>query len=154
MIVEIPGHPTPECALERSYELPDGNFIVIGSERFRCPEALFDPSLIGRNSDGIADSAFNAIKKCDIDIQRDLFKNIMLSGGSTLVPDMINRMTQEIRRLAPNSTKVKVLEGPLHKNSAWEGGSIVASMSSFQDKLISKAEYNEAGPAIVHQKFS
>lgn len=69
-------------ALEKSYELPDGNVIVIGSERFRCPEVLFQPSLIGKEASGIHDCTFQTIMKCDVDIRKDLYANIVMSGGT------------------------------------------------------------------------
>merc|ERR1711909_186678 len=71
-------------ALEKSYELPDGNVIVIGNERFRCPEVLFQPSLIGKEASGIHDCTFQTIMKCDVDIRKDLYANIVLSGGTTM----------------------------------------------------------------------
>ena len=64
-------------ALEKSYELPDGNVIVIGNERFRCPEVLFQPSFIGKEASGIHDCTFQTIMKCDVDIRKDLYANIV-----------------------------------------------------------------------------
>merc|ERR1712057_31816 len=69
---------------EKTYELPDGNIVTVGSERFRCPEALFEPSLLGKESSGIHDVTFQSIAKCDIDIRKDLYGNVVLSGGSTM----------------------------------------------------------------------
>lgn len=64
---------------EKSYELPDGNMIVINNERFRCSEVLFQPSLIDKNVSGIHDIMFRSITKCDIDLHIDLFSNIVIS---------------------------------------------------------------------------
>src|SRR5690606_31196392 len=71
-------------ALEKSYELPDGNIITVGNERFRCPEVLFKPNFIGMESAGIHETTFNSIGKCDIDIRKDLYGNVVLSGGTTM----------------------------------------------------------------------
>jgi len=139
-------------ALEKSYELPDGNIIVIGNERFRCPEVLFQPSLIGKEASGIHDCTFQTILKCDVDIRRDLYANIVLSGGTTMFPGIAERMTKELTALAPSTMKIKVVAPPERKYSVWIGGSILASLSTFQQMWISKAEYDESGPAIVHRK--
>jgi actin-related protein len=139
-------------ALEKSYELPDGNVIVIGNERFRCPEVLFQPSLIGKEAAGIHDCTFQTIMKCDVDIRKDLYANIVLSGGTTMFPGIAERMTKELTALAPSTMKIKVVAPPERKYSVWIGGSILASLSTFQQMWISKAEYDESGPSIVHRK--
>ena len=139
-------------ALEKSYELPDGNVIVIGNERFRCPEVLFQPSFIGKEASGIHDCTFQTIMKCDVDIRKDLYANIVLSGGTTMFPGVGERMTKELTALAPSTMKIKVVAPPERKYSVWIGGSILSSLSTFQSMWISKAEYDESGPAIVHRK--
>ena len=139
-------------ALEKSYELPDGNVIVIGNERFRCPEVLFQPSLIGKEATGVHDCTFQTIMKCDVDIRRDLYANIVLSGGTTMYPGIAERMTKEITALAPNGMRIKVVAPPERYHSVWIGGSILSSLSTFQQMWISKAEYDESGPSIVHRK--
>jgi actin beta/gamma 1 len=139
-------------SLEKSYELPDGNVIVIGSERFRAPEVLFQPSFIGKEASGVHDCTFQTIMKCDVDIRRDLYSNIVMSGGTTMFPGIGERMTKEISALAPATMKVKVVAPPERKYSVWIGGSILSSLSTFQSMWISKAEYDESGPSIVHRK--
>ncbi|KAI3947885.1 hypothetical protein MKX01_034550 [Papaver californicum] len=139
-------------SIEKTYELPDGQVITIGAERFRCPEVLFQPSLIGMEAAGIHETTYNSIMKCDVDIRKDLYGNIVLSGGTTMFPGIADRMSKEITALAPSSMKIKVVAPPERKYSVWIGGSILASLSTFQQMWISKAEYDESGPAIVHRK--
>lgn len=139
-------------SMEKTYELPDGQVITIGAERFRCAEVLFQPSLVGLEAPGIHETTFNSIMKCDVDIRKDLYGNIVLSGGSTMFPGIADRMSKEVAALAPNSVKVKVVAPPERKYSVWIGGSILASLSTFQQMWITKAEYEESGPPIVHRK--
>ena len=134
------------------YELPDGEVIDVGRERFQCPEALFKPSVIGMEEGGIHEMTYNSIMQCDIEIQADMFANIVLSGGSTLFHDIPDRMTQEVETLAPDEMMVRITAPPERKYSAWIGGSIFASLYSFQQLAITKQEYDEAGPSIVHRK--
>ena len=138
--------------LAKSYELPDGNAVAIGNERFRVPEVLFQPSFVGKEASGIQDCTFQACMKCDVDIRKDLYANIVLSGGSTMFPGIGERMTKELTALAPSTMKIKVVAPPERKYSVWIGGSILSSLSTFQSMWISKAEYDESGPAIVHRK--
>ena len=140
------------CSLERNYEIPDGEVMTIGKERFLCPEALFEPSYVGFSCTGIHDNAFCSITKCYIDIRKDLYANIVLSGGSTMFPGFAERMQKEITALAPAAAVINVLAPSNRKYSAWIGGSILATMSTFQDMWISKKEYDEFGPSIVHKK--
>jgi len=87
-----------------------------------------------------------------VDIRKDLYSNIVLSGGTTMFPGIADRMTKEISALAPSSIKVKVVAPAERKFSVWIGGSILSSLSTFQSMWVSKAEYEEAGPSIVHRK--
>jgi actin beta/gamma 1 len=138
--------------IEKPYTLPDGQIVTIGNERFRGPEALFQPSFLGMEISGIHETTYNSIMKCDIDIRKDLYSNVVLSGGTTMYPGIADRMQKEITSLAPSAMRVKIIAPPERKYSVWIGGSILASLSTFQSMWISKQEYDESGPVIVHRK--
>jgi len=138
--------------IEKNYELPDGQVITIGAERFRCPEVLFKPSFIGMEKDGVDILTNDTINKCDVDIRRDLYGNIVMSGGTTMFKDIDKRMEKEISALAASTMKVKIIAPPERKYSVWIGGSILSSLSTFEDMWIKKEEYDESGPSIVHRK--
>jgi actin-related protein len=137
---------------EKTYELPDGHVITLRNERFRCAEALFQPSFLGMESPGVHEITYNSIMKCDIDIRKDLYSNIVLSGGSTMFPGIAERMKKELTAMASADLRVHVSAPPDRRYSVWIGGSILASLSTFQPMWISKPEYDESGPMIVHRK--
>ncbi|CAK4084015.1 unnamed protein product [Aphanomyces euteiches] len=139
-------------SINKSYELPDGNVIEVGSECFRAPEILFQPSLIGKDGVGIHELTYSTIAKCAIDVRKSLYHNILLSGGCTMFRGLTERMSKEISALAPPSIKVTVIAAPERKKSVWIGGSILTSLSLFQEMWITKADYDENGPSIVHRK--
>jgi len=138
--------------LEQNYELPDGNVITIGNERFRAPEVLFQPSFIGMEQEGVHNLTFQSIMKCDVDIRKDLYANIVMSGGTTMFQGMSERLQKEVTSLAPSSMTIKIVAPPERKYSVWIGGSILASLSTFEEMWVTKEEYDESGPSIVHRK--
>ncbi len=139
-------------ACEKNYELPDGRKILIGNERFRCPEILFTPQNAGFDLEGVPKYCYDSVMKCDMEVRRDMFANIILAGGSTLFEGMAERMWQEMHQLAPTNNKTKVLAPAERMYSVWLGGSILASLSTFQTMWITKQEYDECGPQIIHRK--
>eukprot|EP00727_Mastigamoeba_balamuthi_P000974 m51a1_g10874 putative actin (356) ;mRNA; f:8841-10027 len=126
--------------LERSYELPDGQAISVGSERFRCPEALFDPSLLGIEAPGLHEMVYSSVARCDIDLRAALYNNVVLSGGNSMFAGLSERLKAEVAALAPAGAHVQVVAPPERKYSVWIGGSILASLSSFQSMWVTSKE--------------
>lgn len=142
-----------KSANEVPFELPDGTTMQVGAQRFRCPEALFKPSLIGLDdAPGFPDMVFQSINKCDVDVRRELYGNIVLSGGSTMFRNLPERLAKEICNVAPSTLKPRVVAPPERKFSVWIGASLVSSLPSFQAMWIKKHEYAEVGANIVHNK--
>ncbi|XP_054762987.2 uncharacterized protein LOC129269505 [Lytechinus pictus] len=141
-----------DASQEAHYELPDGEIVTIGNERFRCPEALFRPTLVGMENVGVQHYLYGSVAACDIDIRRLLYGNIVLSGGNTMFEGMGTRLGKEMQRLAPTDVPVNIIETEDRKNSVWMGGSVLSSLSTFCNMWITKEEYNESGAGIVHRK--
>ncbi|KAF3940294.1 Actin-2 [Dactylella cylindrospora] len=135
------------------YKLPDGNVLKLGAERFRAPEILFDPEIIGLEYQGIHQILVDAISRTDMDLRKSLYGNIILSGGSTLTKGFGDRLLAEIRRLAVKEMKIRITAPPERKYSTWIGGSILAGLSTFRKMWVSIDDWHE-NPEIIHTKFS
>ena len=179
---------------QEEYELPDGQVIKVGDVRFRCAEPFFQPSIVEQKfyshnkgwqkrrlqDGGIHIQATDSIKKCeDPDFKRSLYRNIVLSGGPSMLPGFAERLKKELDVLNKDksgsldatqglfldrlpmevlykiqeiSCQVKIIAPPERKYSVWIGGSIFASISAFEQCWLSKEEYDEWGPVLVHKK--
>jgi len=138
------------CDFDKNYELPDGRVITVGAERFRCAEVLFQPKLIGRELQGVHNVLHESIWRCDIDLRRALYETVVLSGGTTMLPGMDTRLSTEMKKLTPPLIKVKIRESSDRKHSVWIGGSVLGMQSWFDEFWITKDNYDESGPGIVH----
>jgi len=133
--------------------MPYGKIITIGNERFRCPEYLFKPlQMNGKELPGMHEIIYNSIQECDIDTRADLYKNIILSGGTTMYEGIGERLLKEIEAKAPKSMSVKVIASPDRRFAVWRGGSTLTSLSTFSSLWITKEDYDEHGAQIVHRK--
>ena len=143
--------------LEEKVKLPDGEELTLETERLKCPEALFRPNFLNlpeSNIKGLHDECCASIQQIDVEIRKDLYSNIILSGGNTMFEGLPERLTKEIQKLTPSaaSNKVKVIALPERKYATWIGASILSSLSNFQCMWITRAEYKETGESIVHKK--
>ncbi|GJJ09677.1 Actin-2 [Clathrus columnatus] len=133
------------------FRLPDGNTIALGQERFRAPELLFNPELVGLEYSGVHQVVVDSIHRVDLDLRKSLFSNIVLSGGSTLCQGFGDRLLNEVKKLAVKDVKIKIYAPPERKYSTWIGGSILAGLSTFKKMWVSAEEYQE-DPDVIHKK--
>eukprot|EP01083_Nonionella_stella_P275347 935094_1 len=138
--------------IEKNYELPDGQVITIGSERYRAPEIMFKRSMLGLEMEGLHHMLYQSIMKAKVDVRYDLYANIVLSGGNTMFPGMDERLQREMRSLGPFGIKINVIAPPERKYLSWIGGSTLTALSTFEEMWITKEQYEETGPSIVHRK--
>jgi len=135
-----------------TYGLPDGSSIEVGAARFRAPEVLFRPDLIGEECEGLHEVLVFAIQRSDLDLRKTLYNNIVLSGGSTLFKGFGDRLLSEVKRLAPRDVKVRMAAPQERLYSTWIGGSILASLDTFRQMWVSKREWDEEGARAIHRK--
>jgi actin beta/gamma 1 len=139
--------------LSESYELPDGQVVQVNTPRFMAPEAMFKPDLIKADeTKGIHQLSYETIQECDQDIRTELYSNVILSGGSTMYQGLPDRLEKELDKLCPRAGQVKVIAGQDRYYSVWTGGSTLSSLTTFESQWITKEEYDENGPEIVHRK--
>ncbi|GIX63458.1 actin, putative [Babesia caballi] len=134
----------------RRYTLPDGSSISLGNASFQCPEMLLSPEVAGRNAPKMVDVVYHAIRNCEPDMHRALFSNIVLTGGSSLFSGLTERCEKDLRAAVNDNAPVK-LAGTIKNRelTVWIGGSIVASLPSFQQMWVTKADYDESGPTVA-----
>merc|ERR1711924_453512 len=146
---------------EKQFEMPDGQVVTVHNQMIRCPELMFKPSLDGKEMMGLHELTRKTVNDCDLDVRKDLLGNVVMSGGTTMFPNMPERLQSELRGLVPEATKVKVIAPPERMISVWIGGSILSSLSTFARMWINRESnpdaqppivgYEEIGPRIVHQ---
>lgn len=146
---EIQKAKSSECEIK--YKISDRNVVTIGKERFCCTELLFKPHMNGFDYDGIDKVIFNSIKKCDIDIHKEMYANIIPSGCSAMFEGLPERLEKEVKCFAPATMKLKIV-APKSKYTAWIGGSILAGLDTFPLMVIRHDEYTDEGPRIIHRK--
>ncbi|KAH6833369.1 actin-related protein 4 [Perilla frutescens var. hirtella] len=149
------------------YELPDGQTIEIGADRFKIPDILFNPTLsltipgmesfveMATSARGLPQMVIESISKCDVDIRRELYSSILLSGGTASMQQLKERLEKDLLEGSPQAARVKVLasgNATERRFSVWIGGSILASLGSFQQMWFSKSEFEEHGASYIQRK--
>lgn len=129
--------------------LVDGSKLTLGSERIRVGEALFTPSLLGIDALPLDQLVRDAFKRSPLDIRQHLAQNIILSGGTTLMTGLEERLEAELNKGGKKEARVLALPNRLHLT--WIGGSRLASHDSFQGNWLTKQQYEEIGPSAIHQ---
>lgn len=133
------------------YELPDGEVVEIGAERYQAPEILFNPAMVGCEKGGVAGLVNDAIMAMDAGVRKELYGTIVLAGGGTLVRGFGQRLVDELRPLPPGNTKIRVHAPKDRALSAYAGGSILASLSTFRTMTFSVGDYWEHGKSGIHR---
>jgi len=135
-----------------TYVLPDQTKIKVGEEMIKCPEIIFNPSLANKQFPGVHQVVFDCLSKCENEVRKEMIQNVILSGGNTMHENYVNRLVKELSHLVPTSAKVRV-QGSTDRNFLnWMGGAVVSSLTTFQSMWITRADYDENGPSIVHRK--
>nr|KAF6477057.1 actin like 6A [Molossus molossus] len=141
------------------YEFPNGYNCDFGAERLKIPEGLFDPSnvkgLSGNTMLGVSHVVTTSVGMCDIDIRPGLYGSVIVAGGNTLIQSFTDRLNRELSQKTPPSMRLKLIANNTtveRRFSSWIGGSILASLGTFQQMWISKQEYEEGGKQCVERK--
>ncbi|EXB40949.1 hypothetical protein L484_020682 [Morus notabilis] len=144
------------CQTEK-HTLPDGQVITIGRERYTVGEALFQPSILGLEAHGIVEQLVRSISAVSSDNHRQLLENTVLCGGTASMTGFEERFQKEAG-LCSSAIRPALVKPPeympenLTMYSAWVGGAILAKVVFPQNQHVTKADYDENGPSVVHRK--
>ena len=139
--------------------------VDVGYERFLGPEIFFHPEFSNPDfTTPISEIVDTVIQNCPIDVRRPLYKNIVLSGGSTMFRDFGRRLQRDVKRVVdsrlklseqlsggrikPKAVDVQVITHHMQRYAVWFGGSMLASTPEFYSVCHTKAQYDEVGPSI------
>lgn len=139
--------------MAQSFKLPDGNSLSVGKEVFEFPEAIFNPSLININCKNLPLTVLDSINKCDISARKELYNNIIVGGGNSLISGFSSRLRWDINDYSGKEDGCNIIDMRERKYSAWTGASGLCSLSSFSDNWISKEDYLENGEKIFEDNY-
>lgn len=148
--------------LVENYTLPDGRVIKVGSERFEAPECMFQPHLVDVESPGVAEMLFNVIQAADIDLRSELYKHIVLSGGSSMYPGLPSRLEKEMKQLYLQRVlkgdtsrlekfKIRIEDPPRRRHMVFLGGAVLAEIMKDRQTgfWMRKSDYDEVGLKVL-----
>jgi len=139
-----------EEQVQKIYELPDKKQIMVQHERFKCTEPLFKPGLLEMEGDGIHHILKDTVMNCDIDVRRELFENVVLSGGTCCIPGLVDRMKKELDEIV-TTMRVRMVENVDRRYAVWKGSAVLADLRNF-DGWVDVDDFLEYGPSCVHPK--
>ncbi|KAE9553935.1 hypothetical protein FO519_002861 [Halicephalobus sp. NKZ332] len=152
--------------LSQIYTLEDGRLVRIGGERFEAPEILFQPHLIDVEKPGLSEMLYNVIQSADIDVRKEFYKHIVLSGGTTMYPGLPSRLERELKQMyfqrvlkgdkeAYKNFKIRIEAPPRRRHMVFSGGAVLAHLMRDRDDnfWVSKKEYQEQGLARCLKKL-
>jgi len=144
------------------YEFPTGYRQDFGYERFRIPEALFDPSMVQMRGGGVGNTMLGvghivttSVGMCDVDVRPALYGSVVVTGGNSFIQGFPERLNRDLSMRIPTSLRLKLISAngcTERRFGAWIGGSILASIGTFQQMWISSQEYEESGKSQVERK--
>ena len=144
------------------YELPDGRTVQMGMQRLKTPELLFKPDLythvsgpsaVNPAEKGAHELVYGAIQSTDNELRKDFWNNVVLAGGTSLMPGFKERIERDLTNISPLKLRITASAVPVERRySSWIGGSILASLGTFMQMWISRAEWEESGSSIVSRK--
>lgn len=144
----------PASDFESSFKLPDGSTIIIDRARYQCMEPLFNPSLSGFETSTLPELVYGAIMLADPDVRADMAANILICGGYSGVPGLVERLEKELSNVAPQfKHPFKVNVHPLPAYSSWAGAREFANSPLFSQSFMTTEDYDEHGPSLVHRLF-
>lgn len=127
--------------------------LVMNNERFTVPELVFRPDDIGLDQGGLAEMIVFSISKLPSDLQGMFWSNIGLIGGNTKFKGFRERLTSELQTLAPVDCEVVIYEAEDPITEAYQAAYNFASMPTFAQYVVTRAEYAESGSNASRRKF-
>ena len=138
---------------QAEFRLPDGSGIRLSQNRIRCPQVLFEPGLHAPYDEyrGVHSLVHKCLQDCEIDTHKDLLANVVPVGGSTLFRNFRPALKRALQPLLPPKLRAEVVDVEDLVTCAWHGGAVLSSLGTFESQWVTRADYDEHGPGIVHR---